>query len=158
MSAILYNQNGFRPGRSTITQALALRRILEGVKHYHLPSIMEFIEFTKAFDSINHQEMSKDPFCLWHPGENYQYNRANVKQHQSKGCISWRWYRLFSNSFWNHAGVNLAPYLFVIELDCARLCNEASHTRKRGGAWFYSSEEIASHADVLRGSSRVTNP
>ena len=64
MSGILYNQNGFRPGRSTITQALALRRILEGVKHYHLPSIMEFIEFTKAFDSINHQEMSKDPFCL----------------------------------------------------------------------------------------------
>ena len=58
MSAILYDQNGFRPGRSTITQALALRRILEGVKHYRLPSIMEFIEFSKACNSINHQEMS----------------------------------------------------------------------------------------------------
>ena len=57
MSAILYNQNDFRPGRSTITQALALRRILEGVKNYRLPSIMEFIEFSKAFDFINHQEM-----------------------------------------------------------------------------------------------------
>lgn len=57
MSAILYNQNGFRPGRSTITQAPALRRILEGVKNYRLPSIMEFIKFSKAFDSINHQEM-----------------------------------------------------------------------------------------------------
>ena len=58
MFAILYDQNGFRPGRSTITQALALRRILEGVKHYRLPSIMEFIEFSKACNSINHQEMS----------------------------------------------------------------------------------------------------
>lgn len=58
MPAILYDQNGFRSDRSTITQALALRRILEGVKHYRLPSIMEFIEFSKAFDSINHQEMS----------------------------------------------------------------------------------------------------
>lgn len=58
MSAILYDQNGFRPGRSTIRPALALRRILEGVKHYRLPSIMEFIEFSKACNSINHQEMS----------------------------------------------------------------------------------------------------
>lgn len=57
MSAILYNQNAFRPGRSTIMQALALRRILEEVKKYHLPSIAEFIEFSKAFDPINHQEM-----------------------------------------------------------------------------------------------------
>ena len=50
-----YNQNDFRPGRSTITQVLALRDILEGVKNYHLPSIMVLIDFSKAFVSINHQ-------------------------------------------------------------------------------------------------------
>ena len=50
-----YNQNGFRAGRSTIMQVLALSGILEGVKNYHLPSIMVLIDFSKAFVSINHQ-------------------------------------------------------------------------------------------------------
>ena len=48
------NQSGFRPGRSTSTQVLALRRIIEGVKRKNLPAIMTFIDFSKAFDSIGH--------------------------------------------------------------------------------------------------------
>ena len=56
-----YNQNGFRPGRSTVTQVLASRGILEGVKNYHLPSIMVVIDFSKAFVSINHQAMFNIP-------------------------------------------------------------------------------------------------
>lgn len=56
-----YNENGFRPGRSTITQVLALRGILEGVKNYHLPSIMVLIDFSKAFVFINHQAMFQHP-------------------------------------------------------------------------------------------------
>ena len=51
------NQSGFRPGRSTTTQVLALCRIIEGVKKKHLPAVMIFIDFCKAFDSINHQTM-----------------------------------------------------------------------------------------------------
>jgi hypothetical protein len=51
------NQSGFRPGRSTTTQVLALRRIIEEVKKNHLPAVMVFIDFCKAFDSINHQTM-----------------------------------------------------------------------------------------------------
>ena len=35
----------------------ALRRIIEGVKRNHLPSVMVFIDFSKAFDSINHTIM-----------------------------------------------------------------------------------------------------
>ena len=34
------NQNGFRPGRSTLDQILMLRRILEGVKSKTLPAVM----------------------------------------------------------------------------------------------------------------------
>ena len=51
------NQSGFRPGRSTTNQVLALRRIIEGVKKKQLPAVMVFIDFCKAFDSINHQTM-----------------------------------------------------------------------------------------------------
>ena len=51
------NQNRFRPGRSTTAQILGLRRIIEGVNRNHLPSVLTFIDFSKAFDSINQQTM-----------------------------------------------------------------------------------------------------
>ena len=47
------NQNGFRPGRSTLAQILTLRRLLEGVKSKTLPAVMIFVDFHKAFDSIH---------------------------------------------------------------------------------------------------------
>ena len=48
-----YNQNGFRPKRTTVAQVLALRRIIEGVKANHLPAVLTFIDFIKAFDSMH---------------------------------------------------------------------------------------------------------
>ena len=46
------NQNGFRTGRSTLSQILSLRRFIEGIKDERLPAILTFIDFSKAFDSI----------------------------------------------------------------------------------------------------------
>ena len=42
------NQNGFRPGRSTLAQILTLRRIIEEVKSKTLPAVMIFVDFHKA--------------------------------------------------------------------------------------------------------------
>ena len=47
-----YNQNGFRPGRGTREQILALRRIIEEVINFQLPCVISFIDFSKAFDCI----------------------------------------------------------------------------------------------------------
>ena len=47
-----YNQNGFRPGRGTREQILALRRIIEEAVNFQLPCVISFIDFSKAFDSI----------------------------------------------------------------------------------------------------------
>ena len=47
------NQNGFRPGRSTTSHILALRRLLEGVSERKLTSVILFIDFKRAFDSIH---------------------------------------------------------------------------------------------------------
>ena len=64
------NQNGFRKNRSTTGQILTIRRILEGVNDTNLPLTLLFIDFSKAFDTIN-REMMKDELAsdllLWNP-------------------------------------------------------------------------------------------
>ena len=47
------NQNGFRRNRTTTSQILTIRRILEGVRAINLQATLLFVHFTKAFDSIH---------------------------------------------------------------------------------------------------------
>ena len=51
------NQNGFRDGRSTLRQILALRTIIEEIKIANRKASMVFVDFSKAFDSINRSAM-----------------------------------------------------------------------------------------------------
>ena len=53
------NQNGFRRNRSTTSQILTIRRILEGVRAKNLQVTLLFVDFTKAFDSILKGEMEQ---------------------------------------------------------------------------------------------------
>ena len=53
------NQNDFRRNRSTTSQILTIRRILEGVRAKNLQSTILFIDFTKAFDSIHRGKMEQ---------------------------------------------------------------------------------------------------
>ena len=53
------NQNGFRTNRSTTGQILTIIRILEGVKSKNLPLTLLFIDFSKAFDTINRKKMKE---------------------------------------------------------------------------------------------------
>ena len=50
------NQNGFRRNRSTTSQMLTIRRILEGVR---AKNQLLFVDFTKAFDSIHRGKMEQ---------------------------------------------------------------------------------------------------
>ena len=52
------NQNGFRK-RSTTSQILTIRRILEGVWAKNLQATLLFVDFTKAFDSIHRGKMEQ---------------------------------------------------------------------------------------------------
>ena len=45
-------QNGFRPHRSTVTQILSLRRIIEEAKIRQANLVCVFVDFHKAFDSV----------------------------------------------------------------------------------------------------------
>ena len=53
------NQNGIRPGRSTTSHILALRRLIEGVKTRNKKAIILYVDFRKAFDSIHRCMMMK---------------------------------------------------------------------------------------------------
>ena len=113
------NQNGFREGRSTVTQILALRRIIEEVKKNNMEAVLCFIDFKKAFDSINRSTMMKilkaydvPPNIHQAIGSMYTNTRARVMT--PDGC---------SEEFDITTGVlqgdTLAPFLFIIVLDYA---------------------------------------
>ena len=53
------NQNGFRRNRSTTSQILTIRRILEGVWAKNLQATLPFVDFTKAFDFIHRGKMEQ---------------------------------------------------------------------------------------------------
>ena len=53
------NQNGFLRNRSSTSQILTLRRILEGVRAKNLQATILFVDFTKAFDSIHRGKMEQ---------------------------------------------------------------------------------------------------
>ena len=53
------NQNGFRKGRSTLSQILSLRRIIEESKACNKDLAFVFVDFSKAFDSVDREEMFK---------------------------------------------------------------------------------------------------
>ena len=53
------NQNGFLRNRSTTSQILTIRRILEGIQAKNLQVTILFVDFTKAFDSIHRGKMEQ---------------------------------------------------------------------------------------------------
>ena len=53
------NQNGFWKNRSTTTQILTIRWILEGIRAKNLQVTILFVDFTKAFDSIHREKMEQ---------------------------------------------------------------------------------------------------
>ena len=113
------NQNGFREGRTTLAQILALRRIIEEVKRNNLSAVLCFIDFRKAFDSVHRGMMMKilkaydvPPNLLRAIGTMYTGTRAQVTTPDGS-----------SEEFNIQTGVlqgdTLAPFLFIIVLDYA---------------------------------------
>ena len=114
-----FNQNGFRPKRSTVAQVLALRRIIEGVKANQLPAVITFIDFSKAFDTIHRGKMIKilkaygiPPTLLRAIEAMYTNTRAKVVSPDGET-------ELFDITGGVLQGDTLAPFLFIIVLDYA---------------------------------------
>ena len=111
------NQNGFRRNRSTTSQILTICRILEGVQAKNLQAILQFVDFTKAFDSIHREKMEQILQAYGIPKETVAaitilYRNTKVKVHSPDGNIEY-----FDIVAGVLQGDTLAPYLFIICLD-----------------------------------------
>ena len=113
------NQNGFRPGRSTLSQILVLRRLIEGIKAKQLTAVITFVDFKKAFDSIHRGKLMEILSAYGIPDKivvaiNILYTDTTAQVISPDGD---------TNFFQIHAGVlqgdTLAPFLFIIALDYA---------------------------------------
>ena len=111
------NQNGFRPGRSTIPQVLTLRRLIEGITEKQLTATLLFVDFSKAFDSIHRGTMLNILRAYGIPekivrgiGALYQNTTAQVRTPDGDTDF----FKVLAGVL---QGDTLAPYLFIIVLD-----------------------------------------
>ena len=111
------SQNGFRLGRFTSSHLFALRRIIEELRNHKKEAVITFIDFKKAFDSIDRSKMLKILVVCGIPSEivnamrvMYENNSALVVIPEGNAYI-----------FQVDTGVlqenPLAPFLFIIFLD-----------------------------------------
>ena len=111
------NENGFRRNRSTTSQILTIRRILEGVRAKSLQATLLFVDFTKAFDSIHRGNMEQILLAYGIPKETvaaitFLYRNIKVKVRSPDGDTEY-----FDIVAGVLQGDTLAPYLFIICLD-----------------------------------------
>ena len=111
------NQNGFRRNRSTTSQILTIRRILEGVRAKNLQATLLFVDFTKAFDSIHRGKMEQILLAYGLPEETVVaimilYRNTKVKVRSPDGDTEY--FNIVAGVL---QGDTLAPYLFIICLD-----------------------------------------
>ena len=83
-------QNDFRRNRTTTSQILTIRRILEGVRAKNLQATILFVDFTKAFDSIHRGKREQILLVYGLPKETVAaimilYGNIKVKVHSPDG-------------------------------------------------------------------------
>ena len=111
------NQNGFRRNRSTTSQILTIRRILEGVRTKNLQAAILFVDFTKAFGSIHRGKMEQILLAYGVLKETVAaitilYRNTSVKVRPPDGDTEY--FDIVAEVL---QGDTLAPYHFIICLD-----------------------------------------
>ena len=113
------NQNCFRQERSTTSHILALRRIVEKLSNYNKEAVIIFIDFRKAFDSINRDKMFQILEAYGVPLA--VVNAIKIMYHNTSAIVITPEGETdpFSINTGVLQGDPLAPFLFIVCLDYA---------------------------------------
>ena len=111
------NQAGFRTGRSCIQQIHILRRIMEGAFSQNIPLFITFIDFKKAFDSIDRAMMFAILRHYGIPEKIVSAIRVMYDQSKSQVYLQGQVSEPFNITTGVLQGDVLAPFLFIIVID-----------------------------------------
>ena len=111
------NQNGFQRNRSTTSQILTIRQIPDGVRAKNLDATIQFVIFSKAFDSIHRGKIEQILLACDLPKETIAakmilFKNTKVKIRSLGGDTDY-----FDIVAGVLQGDTLALYLFIIYLD-----------------------------------------
>ena len=121
------NQAGFRRSRSTVDQICALRRIFEGVAYKKIPLVATFVDFKKAFDSVNRARLFEIMQLYGIPDKLIDAVKKLYNGSKAVVAVNGK----ISESFEVTSGVLqgdvLAPFLFILVMDYVLMRSEEQY-------------------------------
>ena len=114
---LLNLQSGFRPGRSTAEQVVALRCIIDDCRTRQISASIVFVDFRKAFDSVSHGQIPRVLALYGVPEELIAAVMDLYQGTTTEVIITHRNMDTFNTSSGVLQGDTLAPFIFIIMLD-----------------------------------------
>ena len=140
------NQNGFRPGRSTLGQILTLRRIIEEITFCNKTAALIFVDFSKAFDSVNREKMFEILELYGIPTETIEAIKVLYTNTRSSIITPDGETESFDILSGILQGDTLAPFLFIIVIDY--IMRISVDTMKENGL-LYQPRRSSRHPDLF---------